>query len=126
MSGPMAIYQQEFATLIKNLGIDAIQRHIFICCDQTKPKCCNKETGLIAWEYLKKRLEELRTTGIVGIYRTKANCFRICQRGPIVVIYPEGVWYHSCTPEVLEKIIQQHLLHGNYVTENILYRPHAR
>ncbi len=118
------MYQQEFENLIKTLGIDSIRRHIFLCCDQTKPKCCDKETGLIAWEYLKKRLDELRLTGTVGIYRSKANCLRVCRQGPIAVIYPEGIWYHSCTPEVLEIILQEHLLHGRYVKENILYAPH--
>lgn len=107
---------------VDNLGLKQIQRHIFLCADQTKPKCCPKQIGLEAWEYLKQRLKELGLEQPTlehpsCIFRTKTNCLRVCASGPILLIYPDGVWYRNATPEVIERIIQEHLLGNKIVTE---------
>jgi (2Fe-2S) ferredoxin len=116
----MSDVNKELQTVADKLGIGQYQRHVFLC---TGPSCCTPETGLAAWETLKKALkDENLSVGPNACYRTKVGCLRICVEGPTMVVYPEGTWYHGMTAERIPRLVQQHLVEGKPVEEWVFAR----
>jgi len=115
---------EEMLKIVKNLNIPDIQTHLFLCADPHKAVCSNSESAKISWTYLKNRIKELKLDKEKGVYRSLTHCLRICVKGPILLVYPEKTWYHSCTPEVIEKILQEHIIEGNPVKEYLIPTDH--
>ena len=111
----------KLSKIADKLGLSRVDWHIFLCAESEKQKCCHRREGELAWDYLKERVKQLELDeGGVHIYRTRANCLRVCKGGPIAVIYPGGTWYHSAHPPALERIIHEHLIGGKPVQEFLL------
>ncbi len=111
------------SAIARDLHLPTLERHIFLCADQTKPKCCDRQHSLVIWEYLKQRITDLQLE--TKVFRTKANCLRICQSGPIMVVYPDGVWYHSIDQQAIDRILSEHIMGNQIVADYVIYAPNS-
>ena len=105
--------QDLLPAILEKAAVPSAQKHLFLCLG---PDCCGPEIGQASWEYLKSQVKEMN----LQVMRTKAACFRVCSQGPILLVYPEGIWYSRATPERLERILREHILGGRPVTEWVI------
>ncbi len=103
-----------------------INYHLLLCATPSKGSCCDYKDGQSSWNQLKKIISELnlddptRPEGVV--LRSKVDCLRVCKNGPILLTWPDGIWYQKVSPKLIELIIKQHIVGGQPIADFIYQR----
>ena len=114
--------KQPLEAIARKLMIGEYHRHVFLCIGDA---CCSADAGAKSWEVLKNELKRRNlslSTGPAACYRTKVQCLRVCVSGPILVVYPEGTWYHGMTAERIPEFVESHLVNGQPIEDWIFAR----
>ena len=106
----------------KKLGVPQIRLHLFMCVGKKEAECCSASAMTQAYKYLRKRLKELKLRKSHGLFPTATACLDVCKGGPILAVYPDGIWYGGCDPDALDRIIQEHFIDGNVVEDLVIAR----
>ncbi|MEY3725403.1 MAG: hypothetical protein RLZZ365_1338 [Pseudomonadota bacterium] len=93
------------------------QYHLFFCLNErgNDEDCCALHNAKALFDFTKKRVKELGLNGAGKVRVNKAGCLDHCANGPVMVIYPQGVWYSMIDTEDVEEIIDSHLIQGKPV-----------
>jgi (2Fe-2S) ferredoxin len=105
------------------LGMGRARYTLVICMDRKTAKCCSGEKMSEAWKELKRLSKELRKTGGPVLLRIKSSCFGVCKSGPLIGVFPDGVWYGRCQPKAIQRIVDEHLCQGNVVEDHCIAQP---
>jgi (2Fe-2S) ferredoxin len=92
-------------------------KHVFFCCNQREPgaACCNNHGASEMRAYAKARVKELKLSGKGKVRINQAGCLDRCDEGPVIVVYPEEVWYTYVDKQDIDEIIDEHLMHNRVV-----------
>jgi (2Fe-2S) ferredoxin len=96
------------------------QKHVFICVNDYDGPCCNQHHSAKMQKYMKQRCKELDLVGQGKARINQAGCFNRCEFGPVMVIYPEAVWYTWVDKADIDEIIEQHLINNRIVQRLLL------
>lgn len=102
------------------LGLGTSSWTVWMCVDKKTSKCASSTQMQKSWKHLRRRLKELGKENRIKAISLKAQCVGVCRGGPILAVMPAGIWYGQCTPDVIDRIVNDHLIGGQVVDEYVI------